>query len=296
MTASPQSVPLHHEFSANGPIDLTVQNLRGTITLRSEPGTAVRFELSPHGTAAQQLVERLTVRFEHDRLTVDIPSDEFGRVGADFGGFFRAFGSGAEGAPLADRLADGVRSLVRGAEGLKDRIDITVRVPEGSRAVLSTGVGDVRVTGAFGTLEARTGTGDVTLDRTAETRSRLSTGTGDITIGPGAGSLSAKTGTGDLLLEEVQGAASLTTGVGDITVRRALAGSLTARTGLGDVLVHVEHGTATRVDLATGLGERDVQLTPTDGAGRAERTLEIEARSGKGDLRVLRAVPAPSTP
>lgn len=302
MTTSQQSVPtddqapapLHHEFTATGPIDLNVQNLRGVITLRSEPGTAVRVQLSPHGAAARQLVDRLIVRFDHDRLTVDVPADEFGRVGADLGGLLRSFGSGGDGVPLADRLAGGVRSLMRSAEGLGGGLDITVLVPAASRAVLSTGAGDVRISGPFGSLEARTATGDIALERAAETWSRLSTGAGDITVGPGGGDISAKTGTGDLLLEEVHGEVSLTTGLGDVTVRRARAGAITARTGLGDVLVQVEPGTATRVDLATGLGDRDVQLTPTDGAGQAGNTLEIEARSGKGDLRVLRASPAHS--
>jgi hypothetical protein len=54
-------------------------------------------------------------------------------------------------------------------------------------------------------------------------------------------------------------------------------------------------GTAARVDLATGLGDRDVRLTPADGAGEAERTLVIEGRTAKGDLRVLRAEPEPAS-
>lgn len=292
------TTPLLHEFIATGPIDLNVQNLRGTITLRAEHGNhsnTVRVQLSPHGAAAQELVERLTVRFEHDRLTVDAPSEGFGNLGGDVGGFFRSSGADRSG-PLSDRFAQGMRSLLRGAEGLGGRLDITVLVPTGSRAVLSNGVGDVRVHGALARLEARTGTGDLTLERGADGPNRLTTGVGDLTVGPSAGALSAKTGTGDLVLEQVQGAVSLTTGVGDITVRRALSGTLTARTGLGDVLIKVAPGTATRLDLATGLGDRDVQLTPTDGAGEAERILEIEAKSGKGDLRVLRAEPAVPAP
>lgn len=294
----PPPAPLSHEFSATGPIDLNVQNLRGTITLRAEHGTAVRVQLTPHGDAAQELVERLTVRFEHDRLTVDMPSEGFGAVSGDVGGFFRSFGEkGTTGlSGLSERLAQGVRSLARGAEGLGSRLDIEVLVPTGSRAVISGGVGEVRIHGVLARLEARTGTGDLTVDRGAEEISRLSTGAGTITVGPAAGDLIAKTGTGDLELAESQGEVSLTTGVGDVTVRRAISGRLAVRTGLGDVLIQVEPGTATHLDLATGLGDRDVSLTPADGAGEAERTLEIEAKSGKGDLRVRRAEPATSTP
>ncbi|APX33768.1 hypothetical protein BH708_14805 [Brachybacterium sp. P6-10-X1] len=57
----------------------------------------------------------------------------------------------------------------------------------------------------------------------------------------------------------------------------------------GDVTIRVAQGTTAHLELATGFGDRDVQLTPVDSAGAAERTLEIEAKTGKGDLRVLRA-------
>lgn len=289
-SASDQAaLPLIHEFIAAGPIDLNIQNLRGGITLRAELGTTVRVELSPHGEAARQLVERMTVRFTEERLVVDVPSEGFGHVGADVGGFFRSFGTG-NGASLSDRIAVGVRSLVRGAEGLGGQLDITVVVPTGSRAVVGDGAGDVRIAGGLGRLEARTGAGELTVERGADQRNRLTTGTGNIRVGASTGDLTATTGTGDVLLDRIDGHVAATAGVGDVLVRHAGSGHLTARTGLGDVTVHVAPGTAARLDLATGLGSRDVQLTPADGAGAAERTVEIEAKSGKGDLRILRAV------
>lgn len=298
-----------YEFTAAGPIDLSVQNLDGAITLRAEHGTAVRVELTPHGKAAQELAERTTISFEHDRLVVDVPGDEFRQSGGDLGDIFRAFGSGSGsgGAPLSDRLAEGVRSLVRGAGSFGGELDITVVVPTGSRAVLAHGTGEITVAGELHTLDARLGTGSLSVDRGAEERSRLTTGTGDIHIGPAPGDVVARTGTGDVHLgratgvasvttgtgevdiQELTGEASVTTGVGDIAVRRAASGRFTARSGLGDVAIHVAPGTAVRLELATGFGDRDVQLDPADGAGAAERTLEIEARTGKGDLRVLRA-------
>lgn len=294
-----------YAFTAAGPIDLSVQNLNGAITLRAEHGTAVRVELTPHGKAAQELAERTTISFEQDRLDVDVPGDEFRQSGGDLGDIFRAFGSG--GAPLSDRLAEGVRSLVRGAESFGGELDITVVVPTGSRAVLAHGTGEITVAGELHTLDARLGTGSLSVDRGAEERSRLTTGTGDIHVGPAPGDVVARTGTGDVHLgratgfasvttgtgevdiQELTGEASVTTGVGDIAVRRAASGRFTARSGLGDVAIHVAPGTAVRLELATGFGDRDVQLDPADGAGAAERTLEIEARTGKGDLRVLRA-------
>lgn len=261
--------PLVHEFTVAGPIDVTVQNLRGTLTLRAEHGTAARVELSPRGDAARALAERMRVRCEDGRLRVDAPADEAQRLGGGLSGLFRS--TADAGSPLSDRIAESVRSVVRSAEGLSGQLDVTVVVPVGSRAVLDDGAGEITVHGLLSRLEARTGAGDIRVERTAEERTRLSSGTGD------------------LLVAEQSGEATLTTGAGDVRVRRALAGRLTARSGLGDVEISVVPGTAAKLDLATGFGERDVRLTPTEGAGAAERTVEIEARTGKGDVRVMRA-------
>lgn len=281
--------PIVHEFTATGPVDATLQNLRGPMVVRTERGPAVRVELTPRGEAGRELVAEMEVRFEDDRLYIDAPSQGAQVFGGSVADLLRGLGDSASGTSWTERLSAGLRSARRGAEGLAGALEVTVLLPEGSRAVLHDGVGDVRVHGALAEIEVRTGVGDITLQRGGAESTRLTTGTGDIVVGPSAGSLSATTGTGDVRLERSEGRASVTTGVGDVSVRSAVSGRLAVRTGLGDVTLRVTPGTATHLDLATGLGDRDVRLTPTDGAGPAERTLEIEARAGKGDLRVLRA-------
>lgn len=289
-TAGHAPGPTLHEFTADGPIDLNIQNLRGDVTVRAEHTTSIQVTLTPRGKAAEELVERMTVRFAHGRLTVDPPAGEAGYISTGFGDFFRAFGAGEGRTSWADRLADGVRSLVRGAEGLAGELAIEVVVPAGSRAVVSTGIGDVRVLGSLARLEVKSGTGDMHIGRGAEESTRLTTGTGDIEVdGPATGTLRTHTGTGDITLQQTDGEVEVFAGVGDITVTRARSGVLSTRTGLGDIEVRIAPGTATRLDLATGFGERDVRLTPADGAAGAERTLEVEAKSSKGDLRILRA-------
>lgn len=286
-----ETEPILHEFTAAGPIDATVQNLRGAIVLRAEHGTAVRVELRPRGEAGRELAQEMQVRFEGDRLFVDAPSEGAQVFGGSVGDLLRGLGSESGGASWSDRLSAGLRSARRNLEGLAGALDITVLVPSGSRAVLHDGAGDVRVHGTLATIEARTGAGGIDLHRGGWESTRLTVGTGDIAVGPSSGTLSATTGTGDVRLEESAEHTTVTTGVGDVLVRSAVSGHLGIRAGLGDVTIHVAPGTATHLDLATGLGDRDVQLTPTDGAGTAERTLEIEAKTGKGDLRVLRAEP-----
>lgn len=282
--------PSVYEFPADGPIDLDIQNLRGGVTVRAEHATAATVTLTPHGTAARELIKRIAIRFANDRLTVDVPATEEAHLSTGLGDLLRSFGAGEAGSSWSDRLADGVRHLVRGAEGLVGELDIDVVVPAGSRAAVSTGVGTVRAGGTLSRLELKTGAGDLHLERGADHSTRLTTGAGDIVVdGPTAADVSVHTGTGDVTLQRTDGAVEVFTGLGDILVTCARSGQLSARSGMGDIEVRVASGTAAQLDLATGLGDRDVQLTPTDGAGAAERTLEIDAKASKGDLRILRA-------
>jgi hypothetical protein len=304
---SAPTAPIVHEFVAAGPIDVNIQNLRGDIALRAEEGTAVRVELRPTGQAGREIADRMRVRFEQERLTVDAPAEEAQHLGDLVMGLGRGSGS------WGDRISRGLRTAVRSVGGLTGELDLVVVVPARSRVVVHDGSGAIAVAGALARIEARAGAGDVVLERGAEEESRLATGAGDIVVAPVDGSAAVTTGTGDVVLApvggriavttgtgdvdlaELGGEAAITTGVGDIQVRRARSGHLHARSGLGSVTVRVLPGTAARVDLATGLGDRDVRLTPADGAGEAERTLVIEGRTAKGDLRVLRAEPEPAS-
>ncbi|WP_062946538.1 hypothetical protein [Brachybacterium sp. sponge] len=318
--------PIVHEFVAAGPVDANIQNLRGDVVLRTRPGTAVRVELRPADEAGRDLARRMRVRFDQERLTVDAPADEAQRFGDLVMGLGRGTGTWGE------KISRGLRSAARGVTGLAGQLDLVIEVPARSRVTAHAGAGDLSVTGDLGRLEARTGAGEIAVERGAEEATHLTTGTGDIAVGPAPGDVHATTGLGDIVLAPVTGAvrattgtgevvlapvggriavttgtggvdlaeldgeAVITTGVGGISIRRALSGTLQARSGLGDVTVRVAPGTAARVDLATGLGRRDVRLTPADGAGDAERTLVIEGRTAKGDLRVLRAEPEDAEP
>lgn len=316
--------PIIHEFVAEGPVDADLRTLRGDVVLRAEAGSALRVELRPLDRAGRELAERMHVAFDQQRLVVDHPEDE----AQDLDDLLESIASG-EGT-WGERLSRGLRAATRGAAGRSGQLDLVVVLPARSRVALRAGSGDVSVTGALARLEVGAGAGDITVERGADESVRVDSGAGDISVGPTSGDLRAKSGSGDLHLGPVGGAAKVSTGAGDIvlgpvgghlaattgagdvdlaglsgeatvttgtggiTVRLARSGHLRARSGVGDVTVHVAPGTATRVDLATGLGERDVRLAPVDGAGDAERTLVIEGRTAKGDLRVLRADTEPA--
>ncbi|MFC0675877.1 hypothetical protein [Brachybacterium hainanense] len=267
-----EAAPLIRSFTADGPIDVNIQHVRGNVTIRAEHGHGIRVELHPRGEAGRELASRMQIDFSGGHLRIDAPADEASHVSASFGDLFR--GSGDEppaGASFADKLGATLRTLVRSAGGIGSSLDIEVIVPTDSRAVASLAVGDIRASGRFGRVDLKGATGNVEVEE-VDGESSVATGTGNVAIGV------------------LRGQASATTGTGGVLVRRAERGTLRSRTGVGDIEVRVLEGTATRLDLASGLGRRSVDLTPTGSvAPETGRTLEIEARTGTGNIRIQRA-------
>lgn len=149
-------------------------------------------------------------------------------------------------------MAAGVEDVVAVSAGEAAMLDVEVMVPEHSRVVLSTGIGTVTVLGELARCEARSGTGQLHVQRAAVESTRLSTGTGRIVLGATRGFVTANTGTGGIDVVRAEGRSRLTAGVGDIRIARAASGLIDVRTGLGAVEVAVPRGTAVLLDLATG--------------------------------------------
>jgi DUF4097 and DUF4098 domain-containing protein YvlB len=108
------------------------------------------------------------------------------------------------------------------------------------RLVLSTGLGDVRMSGIEieEHLSLSTGLGDVdVLDAGAPRTIELSSGMGDIVVARvHCTRLAADTGMGDVHIDGVEAEeAELSSGMGDVDVERSRGGRVTADTGLGDV-------------------------------------------------------------
>lgn len=126
-------------------------------------------------------------------------------------------------------------------------------------------------------LEARTGNGDVTVER-ASNDVDIASGNGDVRVRLTAGRVNAATGNGEL---EIDGA----------------TGPVDASTGNGRVYVATSTGP---VNVSTGNGEIDVRMNTISGTGDMEFTTgngsvtvavpanfngEIEARTGHGEFR-----------
>ncbi|KAB2378161.1 DUF4097 family beta strand repeat-containing protein [Actinomadura montaniterrae] len=201
-------------------------------------------------------------------------------------------------------------------------IEVTVDLPAGSRleakvaaeivatgtlgeTVLRTSIGDVRLE-ETGPLEAKTSTGDITVDRvTGPVEAVTSTGairigavdgtgtvkasTGAVTLGEAAGDLQVKTGTGDVTVGRTLAGLTARTAHGRIRIGEAVSGTVRLETGHGKVGVGIAEGTAAWLDLHSKNGVVRNTLTAADGPDTADAVVEVHAHTNWGDIDVHRS-------
>lgn len=278
-----------HTFDTPGPVRLRVELWEGSLRILAEETGSTTVELTPErgDDDAQDLIDRTTVEQRGDEIVVLIPKVK--------GGLFR-----------------------RGTS-----VHAVIRVPVDSDLHLETGSADVDARGPLADVNVSTGSGDINLELTSDLQARLGSGdlrleaasgsidvkggSSDLVIGDVAGAATILTGSGDVLLEHVAGHLTIKSGSGDVVLRRAgddvnaMAGSgdlllkrvdhgqIKAKTGSGDIAIGVAPGTAVYLDILTVSGDVHSSLdrsgAPTDG----EPTVEIDIKSGSGDVVLQRA-------
>lgn len=203
---------------------------------------------------------------------------------------------------------------------------VEVNLPSGSSLTASTGIGLVHCEGELADTFAKTGMGDIRLDRVGALQAR--TGLGDIAVDSIAGNAKVSTSTGALRLGTIQGSAviknsngtvevaecgrdtHIRTASGDIAIGRALAsvsagsaagdirisevsnGSVTIRSGAGAIEIGVREGAAAWLEVASRYGSVRNGLTTAPGPDAADSTVAVRARTGAGDITITRAAAA----
>lgn len=199
---------------------------------------------------------------------------------------------------------------------------VTVTLPTGSSLSANTGFGGIRTQGELALTFARTGMGDVRLDRvgTLDARSgfgdicanatgdaRVQTGTGLIRLGTVNGSariknangvievagctkdLHVRTSSGDIAIGRARASVTAGSAAGDIRIAEVSSGSVGVRTGAGSIEIGIRPGAAAWLELNSKLGTVRNGLTVTAAPAEAESTVEVRARTGAGDITVERA-------
>ena len=173
-------------------------------------------------------------------------------------------------------------------------IDYDVTVPAQTHLNSYSGSGDLTISGLELPVTAKTGSGNVTVERVSAD-SRVSSGSGDLTINSVKGILYAQTGSGNIRADGIAGDAFVDTGSGDIQVRQSAGGSVKAQTGSGNIKLQGIKG-GLRAD--AGSGNIQAEGEPTAdwrlGAGSGNVTLRvpsqasfnIDARTSSGTLKI----------
>jgi hypothetical protein len=227
--------------------------------------------------------------------------------------------------------ADG-RLLVRAPKGWRQwaprkgggSIDVRIDLPVGSRVRGETGVGTLRCSGALGecsftigvgdiqlgaagSVELKTGAGDVTVD-TVVGRAQVTTGSGAVQIGSIDGTAVVRNGNGDTWIGEAEGDARVNAANGKISIDRARSsvaaktanghvrlgevtrGAIVAQSAFGTVEVGVREGVSAWLDLDTKFGNVQNDLDQADRPEPGEDTVEVHARTSLGDITIHRSL------
>ncbi len=203
-------------------------------------------------------------------------------------------------------------------------LDVEVNLPTGSSLKATTGMGLVHSEGELTDTIARTGIGDIRLDRVGalnaksglgdvtvgrvDSEAKVATTSGSLRLGVLAGSATVKNANGAVEIDECRRFTHVRAANGDITIGRALssmtavsaagdiridevsAGSVTARAGAGAIDIGIREGTAAWLELSARYGTVRNDLTSTSGPESSESTVEVRARCAGGDVTVHRAV------
>ena len=202
--------------------------------------------------------------------------------------------------------------------GSTPRLQIQVQVPTGSDVEVFSGSGDLTARGTVGSVQVRTGSGEVSLQEAGNVQvtsgsggvvvdsladGEFTTGSGNLRLGRAAGHIETKSGSGNLIIDSatdvvsttasgstrigvLAGTARIRSASGDLDVREASHGTINASSASGDVTVAVPAGTAVLLDCSSTSGRTKSTLSATEAPENDEETLTVEARSISGDIHI----------
>ncbi|OBG13376.1 hypothetical protein A5765_12905 [Mycolicibacterium celeriflavum] len=258
-------------FETQRPITATVEIAAGAVRLVAADREDTLVDVRPRDESRTQDVkaaEQVTVDFSNGTLTVrsqrGFPFPRRGAVVVDIA------------LPSGSRLSASVVSASLIADG------------EYADCKLASASGDLTVDAVHGSLKADTASGDVTV-RVVNESASVATASGDAALEQVCGDVKFRTASGSLSVERLEGHVNAQTASGDVKVGNAVDGGVSVQTASGDITIGVPEGTAAQLDLRTGSGTVRNTMQPSDGPAVGDRTLEVRARTGSGDVTVRRA-------
>ncbi len=251
-------------FNVNGPVQLSLENGSGSVTIRR--GSSDKVEI--HAKV------RANNWFEN-------ADDEIKKV---------------EQNPPVEQSGNNIRIYRPEPRDVIKHISITydITVPEDTKAESSTGSGSQNIDGIKGPVTAHSGSGSLTLTNIAS-QVEARTGSGHVELDRITGHADVQTGSGSIRAEGIAGGSRLRTGSGGVDLRQVAPGDVDAETGSGHI--HLD-GVEGAVRAHCGSGGIQVEGRPKgdwefeSGSGSIDaRTtgdvgLDLYARTSSGSITV----------
>ena len=189
--------------------------------------------------------------------------------------------------------------------GRGPKVGIHVRCPGGSDLGVRSSSADIEATGTLGSVEAKTASGDVSLEevgaadvstasgdvrvRDAEQALSIRTLSGDVSVGHCRGTLSVNVVSGDLSIVEAAAGLHVGTVSGDVRVQAAGGGPMQIGSVSGDVHLAIKPGEHLYIDASSLSGEMSSELGLEDSPPADAHCNELSVRTVSGDVQIVRS-------
>ena len=269
-----------HVFDTPGTPRLRVRNSAGQVTVEASGTgqTTVELEALREDDSTREAIERATVEHHGNEVAIDV-------------GETKGFGFGAV-------------SIVFGRT---PQVGIRIRCPEGSELDCTSASANLKTSGRLGEVEAKTASGDVSVEQVAALRvqsasgdvrsaaidgeARIQTVSGDVRLGTVGGPIAATLVSGDFQADEGRSDVAVKTVSGDQRIDAIRVGQIKLQSVSGDLRLGVRPGTRLQIDANSTSGDItsdfDVKDSPSAVTSSSEARLQIKTVSG--DIEIVRA-------
>jgi hypothetical protein len=252
------------------------------ITIEAVEGNRTTVELEPlrDDDATREAIERATVEAYGNDVTVEV-------------GELKGFGIGA----------------ISITFGRTPQVGIRIRCPEGAELDCTTASANLKASGRLGDVEAKSASGDVSVDAVTALRvqsasgdvraavvdgeARIQTVSGDVRLGPVMGAITATLVSGDFQADEGQSDVAVKTVSGDQRVDAVRQGQIKLQSVSGDVRLGVRPGTRLQIDATSTSGDISSEFDVSDRPSAQPSGLEarLQVKTVSGDVDIVRAAP-----
>ena len=162
-----------------------------------------------------------------------------------------------------------------------------LRIERAGRTTLHSGAGSIQAGRISGPLRITNGAGSIRVG-TLEGEGNVKNTTGNTTFGEVEGPLTVKSTTGDVVIEQLNGSAEIKCAHGEVRIDRVGTGEVKIDGGYGSIEVGVPEGTAAWLDIASRHGQLRNELEAASAPVETDRTVAITAHADYASITIRR--------